>query len=313
MTPLFSPPQALIEKIMNQTRTLWTSSNYISVNLQPSPILKTNRSRHFFFIFKFYPLVYEYYKMVVYRNYSLFIASKSQYLACSYLCYGQNENRNMKYTFHFLIALILSSYQVLSQDDIIEENDYSRSFELFNEGLDYLGDYKDALAIEFMSKAIELNSGNADFYLGRAQTYSLMNMLEEAEKDIVIAIDLAEKQFDLHYNAGNIYFKRKNMELAIEHYTLALEYNDNAETSLGNLANCLFNRGNSYMKVKRYEEAEDDFTKSINIKPDFINAIHNRGIARKNLDLKNDACMDFNTADSLGSHISANYLASFCN
>lgn len=54
-----------------------------------------------------------------------------------------------------------------------------------------------------------------------------------------------------------------------------------------------FNRGNAYRNLKKHKKAIQDFTKAIEIKPDYEVAFNNRGLSYFDLDEFNNAVSDF--------------------
>ena len=54
---------------------------------------------------------------------------------------------------------------------------------------------------------------------------------------------------------------------------------DTNETNTENLASAYNNHGNSYADLEQYERAIEDYSKAIELKPDYVNAHHNRALA----------------------------------
>ena len=64
-------------------------------------------------------------------------------------------------------------------------------------------------------------------------------------------------------------------------------------------ADAYYNRGLVYYNLGKYQEAVDDYTRAIKIKPDYASAYLNRGITKEKLGI--DDCSDYKKACELGS------------
>lgn len=71
-------------------------------------------------------------------------------------------------------------------------------------------------------------------------------------------------------------------------------------------------RGNIYLLLKEYYAAEDDYTIAIQLQPEFMEALHNRGIARLLGNKRIDACLDFENSHRLGFEPSGEPLKYLC-
>ena len=61
----------------------------------------------------------------------------------------------------------------------------------------------------------------------------------------------------------------------------------------------LSNRGNVLQKLKRFDEAIQDYDRAISLKPDYVDALYNRGVALKELKRFDEAIADYSKAISL--------------
>ena len=80
-----------------------------------------------------------------------------------------------------------------------------------------------------------------------------------------------------------------------------------------NYADAYYNRGNSKRKLKDYYGAIADYTKAIELDPNYSNAYSNRGINKENLGDLNGACADWKKAARLGDANAAKWVANQCN
>lgn len=83
--------------------------------------------------------------------------------------------------------------------------------------------------------------------------------------------------------------KEKDFEEAVKILDLMLKKFPNNEPEI-----TYYNRGNTYRLLKEYNKAILDYTKAIEIKPDYANAYNNRGISHIDLDEYEEAIADYN-------------------
>ena len=88
---------------------------------------------------------------------------------------------------------------------------------------------------------------------------------------------------------------------------LSLPEKVNAETS-----RFYFNRALEKGKNGDHYGAISDYTKVIEIDPNYSNAYLNRGVAKENLGDKNGACDDWRKASSLGNEFTAEWVRKQC-
>ncbi len=154
-----------------------------------------------------------------------------------------------------------------------------------NDVLGALSDYK---------KAIELDSNDWIAYYQSGVIHKSLN--EENQ-----AIQCYEKAYQKNHRSpfpltdlGVLYFEKKDNAKALLYADSALKTDQKFHKALNLKAVALLNLGNAL-------EAETYFTKAIASKPDYAEAIKNRGIVRlNNLNNKSGACLDFRKAAELG-------------
>lgn len=78
-------------------------------------------------------------------------------------------------------------------------------------------------------------------------------------------------------NRGLVNRKLENFEAAIIDYTNELTYSSNQNMK------ALNNRAYCFAKLGKYEQAITDYTRVLNIDPNNIHALHNRGISHERL------------------------------
>ncbi|MDB4162353.1 tetratricopeptide repeat protein [Saprospiraceae bacterium] len=65
-------------------------------------------------------------------------------------------------------------------------------------------------------------------------------------------------------------------------------------------------------KAKDFRGAIADYTKAIEIRPNYINAYFDRGLAKLNLGQKDSGCLDLSKAGELGHEEAYNLIKDFC-
>ena len=217
-----------------------------------------------------------------------------------------------KFRFCLTVTLCLVVKFVQAQDVEISDTDYNKGVALYNEGREWLlSETNLEEAAGNFSQAILLNPYNSDYYLALSQTYGHLGKLGLALVNILKAIELAPNQSDYHNEAATLYYKLKEYDKAVEHYSIAINSNSTSDMKI-DLALAYFNRGSSSMYLKKYEQAINDFSKSIELDAEFAGAYHNRGVARLKLKNNEAACKDFEKAQDYGSNISYKYIDRYC-
>ena len=116
--------------------------------------------------------------------------------------------------------------------------------------------YEDAEDI--LNEILTLDNKYTKAYISRALIRYINNDIDLAIGDLLIAINLEDRNYIAHYNLGNLYFKKSNFEDAIMHYSIAISCNRS-------FSSAYLNRANTYMKLERYEDALKDYRYFITI------------------------------------------------
>jgi tetratricopeptide (TPR) repeat protein/DNA-binding winged helix-turn-helix (wHTH) protein len=116
------------------------------------------------------------------------------------------------------------------------------------------------LASGDFSKAVELDSGSADAYRGRALAYKNLNKTVEAEKDYRRAIELDPKDWHGTSALASLYMEQVRYHEAIQQYELARAVRpDNSEL--------LYSLGAVYVADGQYDRAVAAFRKALALSP----------------------------------------------
>jgi len=161
-------------------------------------------------------------------------------------------------------------------------------------------------AINCFSKAISLDSANAEYYSNRAMCRFSMKNFGDALLDVDKAINLKASYQGLYYTRGLIMDKIGEREKAKKDFTKELIFNSGCYK-------CYYNLANMYAEDKEDEVAMKMYDKAINTKSDFNEAWNNRGILKYHLKDKAGACDDWKKSFELGNKEAGKDLARFCN
>lgn len=82
----------------------------------------------------------------------------------------------------------------------------------------------------------------------------------------------------LDHNMGNVFYKQKNMDKAVEKYSEALT---SSEKDV--VANAHYNTGNAYYRQDKLDEAILEYKRALEIRPDDVEAKYNLELARAKL------------------------------
>ena len=116
------------------------------------------------------------------------------------------------------------------------------------------------VAIEYYTKAIEVNPDNAESYAKRGNAKFLLGKYNEAVLDYTKAIELDPNRANLYYNRGLAKANLNAYEEVLEDYTKELEINPNN-------SNAYLNRGTTRVLLGQYDSAIEDFSKVIELEP----------------------------------------------
>jgi tetratricopeptide (TPR) repeat protein len=120
-------------------------------------------------------------------------------------------------------------------------------------------------AIKDYDKAVEINPESAEVYSNRGYSYIRIKEYEKALRDLDRAIQLKPNHMPAYNNRGLAYAGLKVNEKAIKNYNKAIELNPEYSTAY-------FNRGQAYAYIKEYDTAINDYNKAIKLKPNDVSA-----------------------------------------
>ena len=112
------------------------------------------------------------------------------------------------------------------------------------------------VAIEYYTKAIEVNPQNADSYTKRGNAKCWLGHYKDAVKDYTKAIELDPNIENAYYNRGIAKSGLNAYEEVVEDYSKEIERNPEN-------INAYLNRGTTKVLLKKYDDAILDFSKVI--------------------------------------------------
>lgn len=190
----------------------------------------------------------------------------------------------------------------------IELKDYKNAISDFNEALTFGSEnsilyfnrgYTNALAgnydnaIDDYTKSIQLDSTVAKTFVNRGDLWADAGESQKAIFDFNAAVSLNEEDELAYFNRAKEFVKIGKFEQAIADYSKAITLNPNN-------IEYYFLRGELKVGVGEFLSAAADYTKIISLEPNNGNAYYNRGISYANINLKDNACDDFDRAAELG-------------
>ena len=176
-------------------------------------------------------------------------------------------------------------------------------------------------AIDYVNKSLKIDENQAKAYYLKGSIYRESGDTAKAISSLVTAVEQDNKYEDAFYDLGIIYAARKN-PLAFEYYNNALRANPSNQTTLyahaklqqdlgkidealkeyeqiqliGTIGeNCAYNMGAIYLELKKdTKKALENFTKAIELNPNYTEAYFARGLAYYKLKDRENAKSDLN-------------------
>ncbi|PBQ32651.1 hypothetical protein CNR22_13010 [Sphingobacteriaceae bacterium] len=174
--------------------------------------------------------------------------------------------------------------------------------------------------ITYVNNALKINENLAKAYYIKGSIYRESGDTSRAISNLETAVEQDNKYIDAYYDLGVLYAARRN-PIALDYYNNVLSVDPNhAEATyakakllqdLGkidealaqyesiiakdkNCENCYYNRGAIYLEIKKDgKKAVEEFTKAIEINPNYVEAYFARGYAYSKLKDKESAKADY--------------------
>jgi protein O-GlcNAc transferase len=193
-----------------------------------------------------------------------------------------------------------------------------------------------SLAIEYLTKAIQINPYFAPCYNNIALVFFELNRFDEALFNFNNAINVDNNYLDAHFNRGNTLLELKQFEDALASYDKAINihpgfieayFNQGQayhELKLFNAAmisyrkvinlntahsEAYYNLGKIYQELKQFDAAIGSYNKALDLRPDFAEAYFNRGNTFQELKQFVSAITSYNKAIDL----KPDFAEAYCN
>ena len=180
------------------------------------------------------------------------------------------------------------------------------------------GEFQKAI-IEF-TEAINISPKKSIIYANRADAKFALKNYFEAIKDYNLALKIEHDGYSYN-NRGIAKYMLGDYRGAIIDYNSAIEQyekdklkNVDESSNFENeqIATIYINIGNSKNKLKDYQSSLEYYNKALE-QYNFPNGYFNRGMTKIQLDLQEEACLDFSKSGELGYEIAYKAIEKFCN
>ncbi len=160
--------------------------------------------------------------------------------------------------------------------------------------------YKEAIMA--YNKLIDSNINSLDDFLNRGYCYFSLHELDKAEKDYLKAIEFPTNSEDkVLDNLSLLYYDQNKFQQSIDYSTKRINLNPSNPVPY-------IDRGLCFRKLKKYKEAELDFNKALQLKPDFFRAFGYRAFLYLELGLFEKAQADANKSIEIEPEYGYGYL-----
>lgn len=168
-------------------------------------------------------------------------------------------------------------------------------------------------AFECLSHALETNPGNPEVLVNRAEAASKLGMLDTARNDLMAVIGQRGKAYPLAvFNLGSTYLNAGLYDSSIARFREAMLARPNWPEAVDNIAKAFFNNATRLAEKQNYSEALPLYDSSLATKPDYTDALNNRGNTRWMLGDHSGACDDWSKSASLGNKLGKDNISKYC-
>lgn len=224
-------------------------------------------------------------------------------------------NKNVKLKFKIILVLFafLHFDSFCQVEYIVSFNDRNIAIKLTNEAIKNVKEEKSDEAIDKLFKAISIDSTYRETYLILFQTVSLKpSNSGRVMKALIKGKRIFEEDDELHYYCGEIFRLNFDYDNAILEYDFATKYAKTNGEDFYLVPYYYLNRANCYMKKNNLSKAIEDYNYLVNLKPDFLAGVTNRGICYFKLGKKDEACKDWKNAVDKGYGNANEYYSKYC-
>jgi len=160
-------------------------------------------------------------------------------------------------------------------------------------------------AIEYFSKAIELNPADGAPYYYRGEAKNKLNLLNDAIEDYTNAMLQKLNMVDVFYKRGYCKFKLGDKSGALKDFTKYVSIEKHNPEAY-------YYKGLLEYEVENYSVVIEDLNRAIELNPNHESAYFKRGIAKEKTGDKKGCCNDLKTAVDKGNLEAYHYQKKFC-
>jgi tetratricopeptide (TPR) repeat protein len=139
-----------------------------------------------------------------------------------------------------------------------------------------------AKAIEYFTKAVQLNKVDHESYNNRANTYMDLNKLDSAYIDYQNALAIKPEYNVTYDNLGALFARRNMFDSALYYLNKAIQLNPNYKPPYNNRAVC-------YINLQRFGDAIKDWETFLRFEPDNADVMNSIGLCYRMLGKNNEA------------------------
>jgi len=208
-----------------------------------------------------------------------------------------------------LICLIRAN----AQDYTVDFEDRNKTINLTNDAVKLINNGEFNAAIDSLFKAISTDSTFRATYqtlykasvLGKNYSIAIIDNLKKGTR-------IFNDDDELYFYLGELYKFNNEYEIAIQQYTLSINFSKVNGEDFDLVYLYYFNRGNCYLVSEQFQKAIEDYNYSLKLKPNNGNVYTNRGTCYMKVNENSKACDDWRKAYELSVSIASQYLKKYC-
>lgn len=158
-------------------------------------------------------------------------------------------------------------------DHVISTNPNSKAYT--NRGLLLRKEKEYNKAVEYYTKAIQMNIADHEPYINRGNVYFDLKKYDLAYADYIKALQLKPGLYTTYDNMGALFSTQQKYDSALVYLNLAIKTKPDYQQSYSN-------RGLTYMQLARYDEAIKDFQTFLTFEPNSADVINTIGYCLRN-------------------------------